>query len=105
MHMNPAVATLSNGTDSTGTSGTKSFAKDVLNKTATLPDRLQHIWIVTGPAGCGKTTVARGLQTELGLPFLEGDDVSCQKPILQSPRLTRVGTVHLHSTPALSGYL
>lgn len=36
---------------------------------------LQHIWIVTGPAGSGKTTVAKNLQSEMGLPFLEGDDV------------------------------
>lgn len=39
------------------------------------PRELQHIWIITGPAGCGKTTVAKGLQEELGLPFIEGDDV------------------------------
>jgi gluconokinase len=38
-------------------------------------EQLQHIWIVTGPAGSGKTTVAKGLEAELGLPFLEGDDV------------------------------
>lgn len=38
--------------------------------------QLQHIWIVTGPAGSGKTTVAKDLQESLGLPFLEGDDVS-----------------------------
>ncbi|KAL1964687.1 hypothetical protein VTN77DRAFT_6713 [Rasamsonia byssochlamydoides] len=38
------------------------------------PEQLQHIWIITGPAGCGKTTVAKGLEKELGLPFLEGDD-------------------------------
>ena len=37
---------------------------------------VQHIWIITGPAGSGKSTVGRGLQTELELPFLEGDDVS-----------------------------
>ncbi|KAJ5623781.1 gluconokinase [Penicillium lagena] len=35
---------------------------------------LQHIWIVTGPAGCGKSTVGEGLRQELGVPFLEGDD-------------------------------
>ncbi|KAL2002696.1 hypothetical protein VTN02DRAFT_6179 [Thermoascus thermophilus] len=42
------------------------------------PRELQHIWIITGPAGCGKTTVAKGLQAELGLPFIEGDDFHSQ---------------------------
>ena len=36
---------------------------------------IQHIWIVTGPAGCGKSTVGQVLHKELGIPFLEGDDV------------------------------
>lgn len=36
----------------------------------------QHIWIVTGPAGCGKTTVAVGLAKAFDLPYVEGDDVS-----------------------------
>lgn len=35
----------------------------------------QHIWIVTGPAGCGKSTVGQALRKELGVSFLEGDDV------------------------------
>ncbi|EEP80514.1 conserved hypothetical protein [Uncinocarpus reesii 1704] len=35
---------------------------------------MQHIWIITGPAGCGKTTVAKGLARELDLPYIEGDD-------------------------------
>ncbi|RMJ27270.1 Thermoresistant gluconokinase family protein [Aspergillus sp. HF37] len=35
---------------------------------------IQHIWVITGPAGSGKSTVGRGLQEELNLPFLEGDD-------------------------------
>ncbi|KAF3388356.1 hypothetical protein F1880_004140 [Penicillium rolfsii] len=38
------------------------------------PAHVQHIWIVTGPAGCGKSTVGNGLRIELGVPFLEGDD-------------------------------
>ncbi|KAL4920218.1 P-loop containing nucleoside triphosphate hydrolase protein [Aspergillus aurantiobrunneus] len=38
------------------------------------PESLQHIWVVTGPAGSGKSTVGRYLQQELGVPFLEGDD-------------------------------
>ncbi|KAL1956644.1 hypothetical protein VTO42DRAFT_6991 [Malbranchea cinnamomea] len=40
----------------------------------TSPSSMQHIWIVTGPAGCGKTTVAQGLSKELNLPYIEGDD-------------------------------
>src|ERR1700743_2529414 len=36
---------------------------------------LEHIWIIAGPAGCGKTTVAQYLAAELSLPYIEGDDV------------------------------
>ena len=36
----------------------------------------RHIWIVTGPAGCGKTTVAASLAGQLGVQYIEGDDVS-----------------------------
>ena len=35
----------------------------------------EHIWILTGPAGCGKTTVGQFLAKELSLPYVEGDDV------------------------------
>lgn len=35
----------------------------------------QHIWVVTGPAGCGKSTVGQALRKNLGVVFLEGDDV------------------------------
>jgi gluconokinase len=38
--------------------------------------KVHHIWLVTGPAGCGKTTVAEHLSTSLNLPYLEGDSVS-----------------------------
>lgn len=34
----------------------------------------QHIWLVTGPAGCGKSTIASYLASTLHLPYLEGDD-------------------------------
>ncbi len=39
------------------------------------PEHHQHIWVITGPAGCGKTTVAQYLAAELALPYIEGDDV------------------------------
>lgn len=35
-----------------------------------------HMWIITGPAGCGKSSVAEFLAKELSLPYIEGDDVS-----------------------------
>ncbi|KAL1882738.1 hypothetical protein VTK73DRAFT_1258 [Phialemonium thermophilum] len=34
----------------------------------------RHIWLVTGPAGCGKSTVAQRLAKELNLPYIEGDE-------------------------------
>lgn len=34
-----------------------------------------HIWLVTGPAGCGKSTVAQHLATSLDVPYIEGDEV------------------------------
>ncbi|KZF22279.1 carbohydrate kinase, partial [Xylona heveae TC161] len=34
----------------------------------------RHIFIVTGPAGCGKSTVAQTLASNLSLPYIEGDD-------------------------------
>lgn len=35
---------------------------------------LRHIWIITGPAGCGKSSVADFLAKRLNLPYIEGDD-------------------------------
>jgi gluconokinase len=39
------------------------------------PTAHQHIWYITGPAGCGKSTVAQYIASSLGLPFKEGDNV------------------------------
>lgn len=41
-----------------------------------LNTKYHHIWLVTGPAGCGKTTVAEYLAQNLKLPYIEGDSVS-----------------------------
>jgi ABC-type Fe3+/spermidine/putrescine transport system ATPase subunit len=38
--------------------------------------RHKHLFIVTGPAGCGKTTVAKYLAGIYNFKYLEGDDVS-----------------------------
>jgi gluconokinase len=35
-----------------------------------------HILIVTGPAGCGKSTIAMFLAERYGFDYIEGDDVS-----------------------------
>lgn len=34
----------------------------------------RHMWIITGPAGCGKSSVAEYLAKELSIPYIEGDD-------------------------------
>ncbi|KAI9761415.1 MAG: hypothetical protein M4579_001065 [Chaenotheca gracillima] len=41
----------------------------------------RHIWIITGPAGCGKSTVAQFLAESLHLPFVEGDEFHPQSNI------------------------
>jgi len=33
----------------------------------------KHLFIVTGPAGCGKSTVGQSLAKHSGFPFIEGD--------------------------------
>lgn len=44
-------------------------------------ENYHHIWLVTGPAGCGKSTVAEYLANVLDMPFVEGDSVGCPTPI------------------------
>lgn len=34
-----------------------------------------HILIVTGPAGCGKSTIAKHLSDRYGFDYVEGDEV------------------------------
>jgi adenylylsulfate kinase-like enzyme len=46
--------------------------------------KYQYIWVITGPAGCGKTTVAQFLSKNLSLNYLEGDDVSTPTPLYQT---------------------
>lgn len=37
--------------------------------------RHKHIWILSGPAGCGKTSLAGYLSQSMSLPYIEGDNV------------------------------
>ncbi len=53
--------------------------------TATSPTPGHHqIWLVTGPAGSGKSTVAKHLASSLNYPYIEGDEVAQQHPLLPS---------------------
>ena len=45
------------------------------SSTASKPQH-KHIWVITGPAGCGKTSVAEHLHSSFQFPYLEGDTVS-----------------------------
>lgn len=48
----------------------------VVANSQTQPHQQHHLWLVTGPAGCGKTTVAEHLANALDIPYIEGDLVS-----------------------------
>ncbi|KIW05428.1 uncharacterized protein PV09_03938 [Verruconis gallopava] len=37
-------------------------------------DKAKNIFVICGPAGCGKTTIAKALFQEYGFPFVESDD-------------------------------
>lgn len=63
-----------------------------LGPTSAQKGPVQHIWVVTGPAGCGKSTVGKAICNELGIPFLEGDDVSrlcAVNAAFQGPRTSK----------------
>lgn len=64
-------------TTQAGVSGVKSSNMNTMNMNGTLSrDGVHHIWLVTGPAGCGKTTVAAHIAETHNLPYVEGDSVS-----------------------------
>ncbi|KAF1924418.1 thermoresistant gluconokinase family protein [Didymella exigua CBS 183.55] len=62
-------------TPPTSTAGSPSTSSANLSKTTemTIPHR-HHILIVTGPAGCGKSTIAKYLSDRYGFEYIEGDE-------------------------------
>ncbi|KAK6542185.1 hypothetical protein TWF694_007948 [Orbilia ellipsospora] len=65
----PKMDTLSLDLDSALARRT-SFHQSTVQQTPSV----RHIWIITGPAGCGKSSVAAYLAKSLDLPYIEGDD-------------------------------
>lgn len=57
----------------------------------------QHIWLVTGPAGCGKTTVAEHLADAMSLPYIEGDSVRLQTALPGGPDSLTNNHVQFHT--------
>jgi hypothetical protein len=51
-------------------------ANSAIAPSTTAVSQHRHIWIITGPAGCGKTSVAEYLASTFAMPYLEGDAVS-----------------------------
>jgi gluconokinase len=65
-------------TPPTSTAGSPSASSAHLSSAKTtdmvIPSR-HHILIVTGPAGCGKSTIAKVLADRYGFEYIEGDEV------------------------------
>ncbi|KXH62118.1 thermoresistant glucokinase family carbohydrate kinase [Colletotrichum salicis] len=61
--------------------GVPTSANNGAHVNGSLDTKYHHIWLVTGPAGCGKTTVAEYLAQALKLPYIEGDSFHPQANI------------------------
>ncbi|EAA36239.1 hypothetical protein GE21DRAFT_898 [Neurospora crassa] len=69
MSARPPFKTVGNNGSANGVS-----SNDAVSGTGRHAPEEQHIWLVTGPAGCGKSTVARYLAESLHWPYIEGDE-------------------------------
>jgi len=56
------------------------------------PDTKHHIWLITGPAGSGKSTVAQFIAKTMNLPFIEGDEVTTNPRPISHVNLTITST-------------
>ncbi|KAL7274808.1 hypothetical protein RUND412_002283 [Rhizina undulata] len=56
------------------TTTTSSSSHRIMGNVHSCSEKLRHIWIITGPAGCGKSSVAEYISKCLNLTYIEGDD-------------------------------
>ncbi|KAH8783925.1 P-loop containing nucleoside triphosphate hydrolase protein [Hyaloscypha finlandica] len=63
--LSPSASNLTNGSSLTNGHTTKSNQPETTH---------HHIWLITGPAGCGKSTVAQFIAKTMNLPYIEGDE-------------------------------
>jgi len=61
----PSSSNLSNGTSLSNARTSKHNQPETQH---------HHIWLITGPAGCGKSTVAQFIAKTMNLPYIEGDE-------------------------------
>jgi gluconokinase len=73
----PAATTLNRLTPSAmpNSSTTSGAANAAVQPNGLHSSKDHHIWLVTGPAGCGKTTVAKHIADTLHMAYVEGDEV------------------------------
>lgn len=100
LHLYPAMNMLTYSERPAASVATKPSAIHLMGKAHSVPreTQLRHIWIITGPAGCGKSTVAQFLAKRLNLLYIEGDDVRSLPPIHWDFQLTNTSRLY-SSTP------
>ncbi|RKF72047.1 putative gluconokinase [Golovinomyces cichoracearum] len=49
-------------------------AQNAYHRLLTMKNQPQFIWILTGPAGCGKSTLGKYLANTMKVPYIEGDE-------------------------------
>jgi gluconokinase len=61
-----------------------------------------QIWLVTGPAGCGKTTIAQFVAQSLNFPYVEGDEVGGFAALGDKPHGSMLTSLRSSTRPPIS---